>query len=58
MIGSPKRTGIGGIGWHVSRLHASANPATRLRAAAHFLQSVAVETVEGYYRTGESSSEP
>ena len=27
-------------------------------ATAHLLQSVAVETVEGYYRTGESSSEP
>jgi hypothetical protein len=27
-------------------------------ATAHFLQSVAVETVEGYYRTGETSSEP
>ena len=25
---------------------------------AHFLQSVALETVEGYYRTGETSSEP
>jgi len=34
---------------HVSDLDAT---------TAHLLQSVAVETVEGYYRTGESSSEP
>jgi hypothetical protein len=27
-------------------------------ATAHFLQSAALETVEAYYRTGESSSEP
>jgi hypothetical protein len=27
-------------------------------ATAHLLQSVAVETVEGCYRTGETSSEP
>jgi len=38
-------TGLG----HVSDLDA---------ATAHFLQSVAAETVEGYYRTGDTRSEP
>ena len=41
-----------GIGWHVSRLHASANPATRLRGTSVAITGGGLDwhDVESYFR--------